>query len=49
MNVFDIEELTAFTTTIHHAVTGAVEAVMKGMDMDFSKIDTKARGFLNIS
>jgi hypothetical protein len=49
MNVFDVEELTAFTTTVHHAVTGAVEAVMKGMDMDFSKVDTKARGFLNIS
>ena len=49
MNVFDIEELTAFTATVHHAVTGAVEEVMKGMDMDFSKVDTKARGFLNIS
>ncbi len=49
MNVFDVEELTAFSTTVHHAVTGAVENMMKGMDMDFSKVDTKARGFLNIS
>ncbi len=49
MNMFDLEELTAYSTTVHHAVTGAVEALMGQMNMDFSKVDTKSRGFLNLS
>jgi len=49
MNSFEIEELTAFTTTAHHAVLDAVENLMKGMNMNFAKVDTKSRGFLNIS
>ncbi len=49
MNIFDAEELTAYTTTVHHAVTGAVEELMGGMNMDFSRVDTRSRGFLNIS
>jgi len=49
MDIFDIEELTAYSTTAHHAVTKATEEIMGQMDMDFSKVDTKSRGFLNIS
>ena len=49
MNLFDLEELTAYTTTAHHAVLDAVEGMMKQMNMDFSKVDAKSRGFLNIS
>lgn len=48
MNMFDLEELTAYTTTAHHAVLDAVQNLMKSMDLDFSKVDTKSRGFLNI-
>jgi len=49
MNTFDREELTAFGTTVHHAVTKAVQSLMGSMDVDFSRVDTKSRGFLNIS
>lgn len=49
MNMFDLEELTAYGTTVHHAVTKATEELMNSLNQDFSKVDTKTRGFLNIS
>jgi len=49
MNLFDEEELTAYTTTVHHAVLGAVKEVMEGLNQDFAKVDRKSKGFLNIS
>lgn len=49
LNVFDSEELTAYVTTGHHAVLNSVEKIMSESDQDFSKVDTKSRGFLNIS
>jgi hypothetical protein len=49
MNMFDLEEFSAYTSTVHHAVTGAVQGLMSQMNMDFSKVDTKSRGFLNVS
>ena len=49
MNIFDLEELTAYTTTIHHAVLDAVEEICKDVDFDFTKVDRKSKGFLNIS
>jgi hypothetical protein len=48
MNMFDIEELTAYGTTVHNAVISAVEQLMGSLNMDFSKVDTKSKGFLNI-
>lgn len=49
MNLFDEEELTAYTTTVHHAVLDAVKEVMEGLNQDFAKVDRKSKGFLNIS
>lgn len=49
MNIFDLEELTAYTTTIHRAVLKAVEETCKDVDFDFTKVDQKSKGFLNIS
>ncbi len=49
MDLFDLEELRAYATTVHEAVKKATENLMSDMKMDFSKVDTKSRGFLNIS
>ena len=49
MDPFDLEELTAYTATIHHAVLEAVEELCKDVDFDFTKVDKKSKGFLNVS
>ena len=49
LDIFDREELAAYTTIVHHAVTGATEDLMKNLNLDFTKVDTHTRGFLNIS
>lgn len=49
MDLFDSEELSAFITIGHHAVLDSVEDLMNGLNQDFSKVDRKTRGFLNIS
>jgi hypothetical protein len=49
MNIFDSEELTAYATTCHHALLESVEQLMVDLNQDFSKVDTKSRGILNIS
>lgn len=49
LNLFDTEEMTAYVTTVHHAVTEATKEVAEGNNIDFSKVDTKTRGFLNLS
>ena len=49
MNLFDLEELTAYITTGHHAVINATKEISQTVDFDFSKVDRKSRGFLNIS
>lgn len=48
-NLFDQEEIGAYTGTVHSAVTDGVEEIMNGLNLDFAKIDTKTRGFLNLS
>lgn len=48
-NLFDTEELTAYVTTVHHAVLEAVKELMENRRIDFAKVDTKTRGFLNLS
>jgi hypothetical protein len=49
LDVFDMEELTAYVTTGHHAVMDSVEALMGEFNQDFTKVETRSRGFLNIS
>jgi hypothetical protein len=49
MDIFDRLELTAFATTIHHAVTHASELIGNTVGFDFSKVDLHSRGFLNIT
>lgn len=49
LNLFDTEELTAYATTVHHAVLEAVKTVMEGQKLDFAKVDKRTSGFLNIA
>jgi len=48
-NIFMEEELTAYTTLIHHSVLDAVENLMSDLGQDASKIDRRSKGFLGIS
>jgi len=49
LDLFDLEELTCYATTGHHAVLETVEELMTDLGQDTSKIDRKSRGFLGIS
>lgn len=49
MDIFDDEELADFTTSVHHALMDSLKDLMNGLNQDFSKIDTRTKGFLNIS
>lgn len=49
LNLFDNEELTAYVATVHHALLDSVKELMENRNLDFTKIDQKTRGFLNIS
>lgn len=49
MGVFDQEELSAYSTVVHAAVKDAVEHVMQELHQDFTAVDIKTRGFLNLS
>jgi len=49
MDIFDEEELADFATSVHHALMDSLKELMSGLDQDFSKVNTKTRGFLNIS
>lgn len=49
MDIFDQQDLISFLTTVHHAVVKASEEVSDSVGFDFSKVDQKSRGFLNIS
>ncbi len=48
-NIFMEEELSAYTTLVHHSVLEAIEALMANLGQDFSKVDRKSRGFMGIS
>jgi len=48
MNMFDTEELTAYCTTVHHAVQGAVNDVASDLELNSAKISWQTRGFLTI-
>lgn len=49
MNIFDAEEVAAYASTVHRAVLESVKEVVENRHLDFTKVDTKSRGFLNLS
>jgi len=49
MTMDDKEEYGVFMSLIHQAVTGSLEEMMNGLNLDFSKVDTHSEGFLNLS
>jgi len=49
MDLFDLEELTAYVSTVHHALMAATKQVSESVGFDFTKVDQKSKGFLNIS
>jgi len=49
MDIFEREEFSAYVGTVHNFVKDAAEEIMTGLNQDFSKVDTKTRGFLKIS
>lgn len=49
LDMVETEELSAWVSIVHGAITSAVEEMMKGLNLDFTKIDTYTKGFLNLS
>lgn len=49
LNIFQQQDLLAYTTLVHHCLLKAVEEIMMGLGQDFSRVDRKSRGFLGIS
>jgi hypothetical protein len=49
LDVFQLEELTSWITTVHRAAVGATKEIAESVNFDFTKVDTKSRGFLNVT
>ena len=49
MDLFDKDELSAFAGTVHHSVLYGSRYISEAVGFDFSKVDQKSRGFLNLS
>lgn len=49
LNLFDQQDLRAYSGIVHQAVLGSVEKIVTGLNQDASKIDRKSRGFLGLS
>jgi len=49
IDLFDQQDLRAYSTVVHHSVLKSVEKLMLELNQDTSKIDRKSRGFLGIS
>jgi hypothetical protein len=49
LDLFDQQDLRAYTTNAHHCLLDAVEKLMTKLHQDTSTIDRKSRGFLGIS
>lgn len=49
LDLFDLQDLTAFNTLCHYSVLSAVEKLMLSLNQDPSKIDRRSKGFLGIS
>ena len=51
VNFLDIPqelELSAYVSTVHGTAKGAVGALMTKLEQDFSKVDTRSKGFLEV-
>ena len=48
-DIFDIEEQIAYVTVVRDSVLESAEEICEELDQDFSKVEVKSRGFLNIS
>jgi protein-S-isoprenylcysteine O-methyltransferase Ste14 len=49
LDVFDRQDLTAYTTVCHYSILDAVGKIMMILNQDPSRIDRKSRGFLGIA
>jgi hypothetical protein len=49
LDLFELQDLTAYTSVCHHSTQKAVGKLMLALDQDTSKIDRKSKGFLGIS
>lgn len=49
LDIFDLQDLTAYVTNTHHCLLEAVTKLMIELNQDPSKVDRKSRGFLGIS
>ena len=43
------QELKNYVNIVHKALTGEVKKMMEGLNLDFSKVDTHTRGFVNLT
>lgn len=48
VDIFDQQDLRAYVTVTHHCLLKAVESLMKDLGQDFSKIERKSKGFLEV-
>jgi hypothetical protein len=49
LDLFEIQDLTAYATCVHHCLLKSVEKVLLSLNQDPSKISRKSRGFLGVS
>lgn len=49
LDFFDLQDLTAYVTNVHHCLIESVERVIQELNQDPSRIERKSRGFLGIS
>ncbi len=49
LDLFQQQDLSAYSTVVHHCLLKALEKLMAGLGQDTSKIDRKSKGFLGIS
>ena len=49
LSAFQVEDLRAFTTLVHRAVTQSVDDVMHEAGLDPDKVDKTSKGFLGVS
>lgn len=49
LNAFQVEDLRAFTTLVHRAVTKSVDIVMQEAGLDPEKVNKTSKGFLGVS
>ena len=48
IDIFDQQDVRAYLTVTHHCLFEAVESLMKELGQDFSRIERKSKGFLEV-